>query len=124
SKLVTTRVCSNRSPWMMYTEVGDRHVVPVSHGEGRFVADPALIAQLAANGQIATQYVDLDGRPTLDTEFNPNFSADAIEGITSPDGRVFAKMGHSERIGANVHKNVPGNKDQRIFEGAVHYFTK
>ncbi|HWP52258.1 MAG TPA: phosphoribosylformylglycinamidine synthase [Clostridia bacterium] len=124
SKLVTTRVCSNRSPWMMYNAVGDLHVVPVSHGEGRFVASPELIAQLAVNGQIATQYVNLSGVPTLDTEFNPNFSDCAIEGITSPDGRIFAKMGHSERIGENIHKNVPGAKDQKLFLGAVHYFTK
>lgn len=124
SKLVTTRVCSNRSPWMMYNTVGDLHTVPISHGEGRFVASPELIAQLAANGQITTQYVDLSGTPTLDTEFNPNFSDGAIEGITSPDGRIFAKMGHSERIGDNIHKNVPGAKDQKLFLGAVHYFTK
>lgn len=124
SKLVTTRICSNRSPWMMYNTVGDLHTIPVSHGEGRFVATPELIAQLSENGQIATQYVDLTGAPTLDTEFNPNFSDCAIEGITSPDGRIFAKMGHSERIGENIHKNVPGAKDQKLFLGAVHYFTK
>ena len=108
----------------MYNTVGDLHTVPISHGEGRFVASPELIAQLAANGQITTQYVDLSGTPTLDTEFNPNFSDGAIEGITSPDGRIFAKMGHSERIGDNIHKNVPGAKDQKLFLGAVHYFTK
>ncbi len=124
SKLVSTRVCSNRSPWMMYNAVGDLHTIPVSHGEGRFVATPELIAQLAENGQIATQYVDLSGAPTLDTEYNPNFSDCAIEGITSPDGRIFAKMAHSERIGENVHKNVPGAKDQKLFLGAVHYFAK
>lgn len=124
SKLVTTRVCSNRSPWMMYNAVGDLHVIPVSHGEGRFVASPELIAKMAQNGQIATQYVDLSGEPTLDTEFNPNFSDGAIEGLTSPDGRIFAKMAHSERIGDNIHKNIPGAKDQKIFLGAVHYFTK
>lgn len=124
SKLVYTRVCSNKSPWMMYNEVGDIHNLAVSHGEGRFVADGELIAQLAANGQITTQYVDLGGNPTLDTTFNPNFSADAIEGITSPDARIFGKMAHSERVGANIHKNAPGNKDQQIFRGAVDYFAK
>ena len=124
SKLVPTRICSNRSPWLMYNEVGDMHMIPVSHGEGRFVASPELIKQLADNGQIVSQYVDLDGNPTLDTEFNPNFSECCIEGITSPDGRILAKMGHSERIGANIHKNIPGEKDQKIFLGAVHYFTK
>ncbi|MFV0497086.1 MAG: phosphoribosylformylglycinamidine synthase [Candidatus Fimivivens sp.] len=124
SKLVPTRVCSNRSPWLMYNAVGDLHAIPISHGEGRFVATPGLIAQLAENGQIATQYVDLHGAPTLDTEYNPNFSAGAIESITSPDGRIYGKMGHSERIGENIHKNVPGAKDQKLFLGAVHYFTK
>lgn len=124
SKLVTTRVCSNRSPWMMYNAIGDLHTIPISHGEGRFVASSELIQQLDVNGQITTQYVDLSGKPTLDTEFNPNFSDCAIEGITSPDGRIFGKMGHSERIGENIHKNVPGEKDQKLFLGAVHYFTK
>lgn len=124
SKLVYTRVASNKSPWMMYTEVGDIHNLAVSHGEGRFVADGELIAQLAAKGQITTQYVDLGGNPTLDTTFNPNFSVDAIEGITSPDGRIFGKMAHSERVGTDIHKNAPGNKDQQIFRGAVDYFTK
>lgn len=124
SKLVTTRICSNRSPWLMYNQVGDLHTVAVSHGEGRFVADSGLIEQLAVNGQIACQYVDHNGMPTLDTEFNPNYSECAIEAITSPDGRIFAKMGHSERIGENIHKNIPGEKDQKLFLGAVHYFTK
>ncbi len=124
SKLVATRVCSNKSPWMMYNQPGDIHMIPISHGEGRFVASPELIKQLAENGQITTQYVDLDGNPTMDTLYNPNFSDCAIEGITSPDGRILAKMGHSERIGGSVHKNIPGAKDQKIFLGAVHYFTK
>ena len=124
SKLVATRICSNRSPWLMYEKVGDIHMIPVSHGEGRFVAEPALIEQLAKNGQIAAQYVGPDGRPTLDTEYNPNFSDCAIEAITSPDGRILAKMGHSERCGAFVHKNIPGAKEQKLFLGAVHYFTK
>ena len=124
SKLVATRICSNRSPWLMYEKVGDIHMIPVSHGEGRFVAEPALIEQLAKNGQIAAQYVGPDGCPTLDTEYNPNFSDCAIEAITSPDGRILAKMGHSERCGAFVHKNIPGAKEQKLFLGAVHYFTK
>ena len=96
--------------------------VPISHGEGRFLATEELVMQLAANGQIATQYVDLNGNPTMDTTFNPNGSIFAIEGITSPDGRVFGKMGHSERIGAGLYKNVPGNYDIRMFESAVRYF--
>lgn len=124
SKLVATRICSNRSPWLMYEKVGDIHMIPVSHGEGRFVAEPALIEQLAKSGQIAAQYVGPDGCPTLDTEYNPNFSDCAIEAITSPDGRILAKMGHSERCGAFVHKNIPGAKEQKLFLGAVHYFTK
>ena len=96
--------------------------VPISHGEGRFVASEELIRQLAENGQIATQYVDLDGRATMDVRFNPNGSLYAIEGITSPDGRVFGKMGHSERIGHGLYQNVPGNYDNRMFEAAVRYF--
>ena len=122
SKMVNTRIASNKSPWLAGCEVGDIHNIAISHGEGRFVADPVEIAQLAANGQIATQYVDFDGNPTLDIQCNPNTSIDAIEGITSPDGRVLGKMGHSERIGDNVCKNVPGNKDQKIFESGVKYF--
>ena len=106
----------------MFSEVGDIYTVPISHGEGRFVADDAFIAQLAANGQIATQYVDLDGNPSLDIRFNPNESNAAIEGITSPDGRVFGKMGHSERIGNRVYINVDGVKDMKLFQGAVEYF--
>jgi phosphoribosylformylglycinamidine synthase len=96
--------------------------VPISHGEGRFIADEALIRKLAENGQIATQYVDLEGKPTLDVRFNPNGSLYAIEGITSPDGRVFGKMGHSERIGDGLYKNVPGNYDNRMFEAAIRYY--
>jgi len=96
--------------------------VPISHGEGRFLASEELIRQLAANGQIATQYVDLDGKPSSAIQFNPNGSAFAIEGITSPDGRVFGKMGHSERVGKDLYKNVPGNYDIRMFEAAVKYF--
>ena len=122
SRIVRTRVASNKSPWLALTNVGDVYSVPISHGEGRFLASEDLIRQLAANGQIATQYVDLEGNPTADVHFNPNGSAFAIEGITSPDGRVFGKMGHSERIGAGLYKNVPGLYDIRMFEAAVKYF--
>lgn len=122
SCLVHTRVASVKSPWMAANNVGDIHVVPVSHGEGRFIASDELIAELAANGQIATQYVNLDGIPTSDIAYNPNNSNQAIEGIFSPDGRVFGKMGHSERIGRNLYKNVPGNNDQKLFESGVNYF--
>ncbi|MBR3594369.1 MAG: phosphoribosylformylglycinamidine synthase [Clostridia bacterium] len=122
SRIVRTRIASNKSPWLALTEVGDVYNVPISHGEGRFLASEELIKKLAANGQIATQYVDLDGNATSDVHFNPNDSMYAIEGITSPDGRVFGKMGHSERIGTGLYKNVPGNYDIRMFESAVRYF--
>ncbi|WP_028519673.1 phosphoribosylformylglycinamidine synthase [Ruminococcus flavefaciens] len=123
SMMVNTRIASNKSPWLYGCEVGDIHTVPISHGEGRFVAPASLIQQLAKNGQIATQYVDLDGNPTMDIRYNPNTSIEAIEGITSPDGRVFGKMGHSERKGSYICKNVQGEKDQKIFESGVKYFT-
>ena len=122
SRIVRTRIASNKSPWLQLTEVGEVYCVPISHGEGRFLASEELIRQLAANGQIATQYVGFDDRATGDVHFNPNGSLYAIEGITSPDGRVFGKMGHSERIGANLYRNVPGNYDIRMFEAAVKYF--
>jgi phosphoribosylformylglycinamidine synthase len=122
SCLVRTRIASNLSPWLSKVKVGDVHCVAVSHGEGRFVAAPGLIDQLAKEGQIATQYVDLAGNPTYDIRYNPNGSLEAVEGITSPDGRVLGKMGHSERIGTNLYKNVPGEKDQRIFEAGVEYY--
>ena len=122
SKIVRTRIASNKSPWLAGTEVGEVYNVPISHGEGRFFADEKLILQLAENGQIATQYVDFDGNATGDIQFNPNNSAYAIEGITSFDGRVFGKMGHSERIGNGLYKNVVGNYDMKIFESAVKYF--
>lgn len=122
SRLVRTRVASNRSPWLMETQVDDIYTVPISHGEGRFLAPEELIMQLAAKGQIATQYVDLDGKATADVRFNPNNSAYAIEGITSPDGRVFGKMGHTERVGKGLYQNVPGNYDMGIFRSAVSYF--
>jgi len=122
SRIVRTRVASNKSPWLANTNVGDIYNVPISHGEGRFLADEKLILELAKNGQIATQYVDLDGNATGDVRFNPNDSLYAIEGITSPDGRVFGKMGHSERIGDGLYKNVEGNYNIRMFESAVQYY--
>lgn len=122
STLVKTRVASVKSPWLAQAEVGDIHTIPVSHGEGRFIASPQILAELKANGQIATQYVDWEGNATNDPYFNPNNSDWAIEGITSPDGRVFGKMGHSERVGINLYKNVIGDKDQKIFESGVAYF--
>ncbi|MBR7071500.1 MAG: phosphoribosylformylglycinamidine synthase [Clostridia bacterium] len=122
SRIVRTRIVSNKSPWLSLMNVGDIVSVPISHGEGKFFAKEDLIAELAANGQVATQYVDLNGNATGDVHFNPNGSMAAIEGITSPDGRVFGKMGHSERVGAGLYKNVPGNYDIRMFEAAVKYF--
>ncbi len=123
SRYVTTRVASVRSPWMLKSQVGDLHTVPVSHGEGRFVATPELARQLAENGQIATQYVGADGRATMDIAANPNGSVLAIEGVFSPDGRVFGKMGHTERAGRYIAKNVPGQKLQPIFESGALYFS-
>ena len=122
SKMVQTRVCTNKSPWLAGTEVGQIYNVPISHGEGRFYASRELVDQLAANGQIATQYVDLAGVPSMDTSFNPNGSICAIEGIISPDGRVLGKMGHSERIGKNLYRNILGEYDMKLFESAVKYF--
>ena len=122
SRIVRTRIASNLSPWLSMTKVGDVYNVPISHGEGRFLADEALIRELAAKGQIATQYVDLEGKASMDVDFNPNGSLFAVEGITSPDGRVFGKMGHSERIGSNLYRNVPGVYDMHMFEAAVRYF--
>lgn len=122
SRLVRTRVASNKSPWLMHCNVDEMHTIAISHGEGRLVASEELIRRLAANGQIATQYVGLDGEPTMDIRVNPNGSVYAIEGLTSPDGRVFGKMGHSERTGADIFRNVPGNKYQPIFEGGMDYF--
>ena len=122
SKLVRTRVCTNKSPWLAGTEVGKIYTVPISHGEGRFLASEELIRLLAENGQIATQYVDLEGNPSMDTSFNPNGSILAVEGITSPDGRVLGKMGHSERIGKDLYKNVIGEYDMQLFASAVKYF--
>ena len=123
SKLVRTCVCTNLSPWLAETKVGDIYTVPISHGEGRFLAEESLIRELAARGQIATQYVDLDGRPSMDTAFNPNGSLFAIEGITSPDGRILGKMGHSERVGKNLYRNVPGEQEMGLFRSAVKFFN-
>ena len=122
SKIVRTRICSNKSPWLSKTKVGDVYNVPISHGEGRFIASDELIGKLAQNGQIATQYVDLDGNPTSDIRYNPNNSCFAIEGITSPDGRVLGKMGHSERIDADLYKNVEGIYDAKLFAAAADYY--
>ena len=122
SRIVTTRVASANSPWLSGTQVGELYKVPISHGEGRFIAEPEMLSSLIAGGQVATQYVDADGDATSDILYNPNGSVAAIEGILSPDGRVLGKMGHSERIGAGLYKNVPGNYDMRLFESAVKYF--
>ena len=123
SQYVDTRVTSNQSPWLSLCNPGDIHTVPISHGEGRFFADDSTIQQLAANGQIATQYCDANGNPSMGNAINPNGSAFAIEGITSPCGRVFGKMAHSERAGKQVAKNIPGNKHQPIFEAGIRYFS-
>ena len=122
SKIVRTRIASNKSPWLSYMNVGDIVSVPISHGEGRFIASEDLIKKLSENGQIATQYVDFEGDASNDIRFNPNGSIYAIEGITSPNGRVFGKMGHSERIGNGLYKNVLGNYDIKMFKSAVEYF--
>ena len=122
SMLVRTRIASTGSPWLSKCEVGEQFTVAISHGEGRFVAPQEVLDTLMKNGQIATQYVDIEGNPTMDQSYNPNGSVLAIEGITSPDGRVFGKMGHSERSGEYLYKNVTGDKYQPIFEGGVDYF--
>ena len=122
SKMVRVRVATNKSPWLAETRPGSIYTVPISHGEGRFLCSDALVKQLAENGQIATQYVDLAGRVTMETEFNPNGSVCAIEGITSPDGRVLGKMGHAERIGKDLYRNVPGDYDMGLFRSAAKYF--
>ena len=122
SRLVRTKIASNKSPWLMETKPGEIYTVPISHGEGRFIAPDDLIKKLAQNGQIATQYVDFDGNPTNDIQFNPNNSDYAIEGILSPDGRVFGKMGHSERIGSGLYKNVEGTYEMNLFNSAKKYY--
>ena len=122
SRIVRTRVCTDKSPWLAHTSVGDVYNVPISHGEGRVLCDEELLKKLAENGQIITQYVDLEGNPTDNILFNPNNSAWAVEGICSPDGRVLGKMGHSERKGEFLYKNVDGNYDMGLFESAVEYY--
>lgn len=124
SCIAHTKIMSNKSPWMSHVQTGDMHAIPVSHGEGRFLASEAVARKLFENGQVATTYVDLMGNPSMDITYNPNGSVFAIEGITSPDGRVLGKMGHSERIGSNVYKNIHGEKDQMLFKSGVEYFTK
>ncbi|MBQ9156777.1 MAG: phosphoribosylformylglycinamidine synthase [Eubacterium sp.] len=122
STMAYTRIMTNKSPWLMKADMDKTYAIPVSHGEGRFVAPKEWIDKLFANGQVATQYVDLAGKATMDVRFNPNGSYAAIEGITSPDGRVLGKMGHSERIGSNIAKNIYADQNQLIFESGVEYF--
>jgi phosphoribosylformylglycinamidine synthase len=122
SRLVRTKIVSKLSPWLAGTEIGDVYTTPVSHGEGRFIASESELEELARNGQIATQYVDLDGNTSYDSDVNPNGSMWSVEGITSPDGRILGKMGHVERIGAGLYKNVPGVYDTKIFESGINYF--
>lgn len=122
STMIKTRVSSRMSPWLWETQVGDVYTMPISHGEGKFICKEDLLNELSQKGQIATQYVDFDGKPSMDIRHNPNHSVMAVEGITSPDGRVFGKMGHAERLGENVHKNIGGAKDMKIFASGVAYF--
>ncbi|MDD4834992.1 MAG: phosphoribosylformylglycinamidine synthase, partial [Lutispora sp.] len=124
SQLVRTKVTSTLSPWFAYSNIGDIHTIPVSHGEGRFVGNENLIRDMAAKGQIAAQYVDIDGNASAEIPYNPNGSVNAIESITSPDGRILGKMAHSERVGKDVYKNVPGDKEQSIFRAGVDYFAR
>ena len=116
-------IMSDNSPWLSKVKPGEVYSIPISHGEGRFAASPELVSELASNGQIATCYVDTDNLASSETEFNPNGSIAAIEGILSPDGRILGKMGHSERYDPDLCKNIPGNKDQLIFESGVAYFN-
>ena len=124
SQTVRVRIASNLSPWLAGVSVGDTHTIAVSHGEGRFYADAKTVANLRIRGQIATQYVNEKGMPTLDQPYNPNGSVNAIEGLTSPDGRIYGRMAHAERIGENISKNVPGEMNQMIFESGVSYFMR
>ena len=124
SQMVDTRIASVKSPWLANVNVGDIHRVPVSHGEGRFVAPAHVIEELFNNGQVITQYVDPNGKPTMVSPYNPNASISAIEGIVSKDGRVLGKMAHSERQGDNRNKNIYGEMDQQLFEAGVKYFKK
>lgn len=124
SQTVRVRVASNLSPWLSHVNVGDTHTLAVSHGEGRFYADAITVANLRIRGQIATQYVSEKGEPTLEQPYNPNGSVNAIEGITSPDGRIYGRMAHAERIGENIGKNVPGDMNQMVFESGAAYFMR
>ena len=124
SQMVNTRISSVKSPWLANVNVGDVHIIPVSHGEGRFVAPKEVLNELFENGQVFTQYVDFNNNPTMESPFNPNGSMMAIEGIVSKDGRILWKMGHSERQGDNRFKNIYGEMDQLLFESGVNYFKK
>ncbi|WP_049517261.1 phosphoribosylformylglycinamidine synthase [Streptococcus anginosus] len=123
AKMVETRIANTNSPWLLGVEVGDVHAIPVSHGEGKFVVTDEEFAELRDNGQIFSQYVDFDGKPSMDSKYNPNGSINAIEGITSKNGQIIGKMGHSERWEDGLFQNIPGNKDQHLFRSAVKYFT-
>ncbi len=123
SKMVNTKVVSKLSPWFSKVKLGEEFTIPISHGEGKFVANEETMQELIKNGQIATQYIDLDGNASMDIEYNPNGSIYAVEGITSKDGRILGKMGHSERsYRSDILKNVLGNKDQKIFASGVEYY--
>ena len=122
AKMVETRIANTNSPWLTGVQVGDIHTIPVSHGEGKFVVSETELADLIANGQIITQYVDFQGKPSMDSFYNPNGSVAAIEGIISKNGQILGKMGHSERYESGLFKNIPGHKDQQLFESAVAYF--
>ena len=124
SSIVRTKITSKKSPWFNELSLGEIRSIPISHGEGRFVAPEDLIKELVENDQIATQYVDLEGNVAMNMPYNPNGSSLAIEGITSRDGRILGKMGHSERIGDNLYKNIPGEFDQKLFKSGVDYFRK
>jgi phosphoribosylformylglycinamidine synthase len=123
SRMVRTKIVSVLSPWFLHHGPGDIQVIPASHGEGRFVAEPGMIRQLMEKGQVATQYVDMGGNPTMEVNFNINGSMNAIEGITSPDGRVLGKMGHTERVSSHTFLNIPGDKNQKLFQSGVDYFS-
>ena len=122
SSMVRTKIVSKKSPWFNEVSLGDVHTVPISHGEGKFVAPKELLESLVKNGQIATQYVDFEGNISMDMPFNPNGSMCAIEAITSPDGRILGKMAHSERTGSNLYKNMEGNFEQGLFKSGLNYF--
>lgn len=122
--MVETRIANVNSPWLSGVQVGDIHAIPVSHGEGKFVVTDEEFEVLRNNGQIFSQYVDFTGQPSMDSKYNPNGSYHAIEGITSANGQIIGKMGHSERYETGLFQNIPGNKDQGLFASAVRYFTE